>query len=96
MVKSAKSHLDEEDEADDYDSSSYKGNTYMCVCIYTHKYVDTFNFIYYYYLFVNLVVDEGEGVKIDGKSSEQKANTHRSKHSETEQRRRSKINERQA
>ncbi|KAH9739714.1 transcription factor BIM3 [Citrus sinensis] len=32
--------------------------------------------------------------KGEGKSSEQKANTHRSKHSETEQRRRSKINER--
>ncbi|KAH9676116.1 transcription factor BIM3 [Citrus sinensis] len=32
--------------------------------------------------------------KGEGKSSEQKATTHRSKHSETEQRRRSKINER--
>ncbi|EEF36465.1 transcription factor BIM2 [Ricinus communis] len=60
MVKSAKSHLEEEDEADDYDFSSYRGEI-------------------------------GKG---DGKSSEQKANTHRSKHSETEQRRRSKINER--
>jgi hypothetical protein len=26
MVKSAKSQLDEEDEPEDYDSSSYKGN----------------------------------------------------------------------
>ncbi|KAJ8751880.1 hypothetical protein K2173_026083 [Erythroxylum novogranatense] len=62
MVKSAaaKSHLDEEDEADGYDSSSYRG----------------------------------EVAKGDGKSSEQKVNIHRSKHSETEQRRRSKINER--
>ncbi|KAI4329660.1 hypothetical protein MLD38_028021 [Melastoma candidum] len=33
-------------------------------------------------------------VKIDGKSSDQKANTPRSKHSATEQRRRSKINDR--
>ncbi|XP_065854915.1 transcription factor BIM2 isoform X2 [Euphorbia lathyris] len=60
MVKSVKSHLEEEDEPDDYDSSSYRG----------------------------------EVTKMDGKSSEQKTNTHRSKHSETEQRRRSKINER--
>ncbi|XP_058009387.1 transcription factor BIM2 isoform X2 [Hevea brasiliensis] len=60
MVKSAKSHFDEEDEPDGYDSSSYKG----------------------------------DAAKIDGKSSEQKVSTHRSKHSETEQRRRSKINER--
>lgn len=34
-------------------------------------------------------------VKIDGKSSDQKAITPRSKHSATEQRRRSKINDRQ-
>lgn len=34
-------------------------------------------------------------VKVDGKSSDQKANTPRSKHSATEQRRRSKINDRQ-
>lgn len=38
----------------------------------------------------------GDVSKMDGKSSGQKVNTHRSKHSETEQRRRSKINERQA
>ncbi|KAJ4707224.1 transcription factor BIM2-like [Melia azedarach] len=37
---------------------------------------------------------KGDEMKAEGKSSEQKANTHRSKHSETEQRRRSKINER--
>ncbi|EOY03823.1 PREDICTED: transcription factor BIM2 isoform X2 [Theobroma cacao] len=37
--------------------------------------------------------DKGETVK-EGKGSEPKANTNRSKHSETEQRRRSKINER--
>ncbi|KAF2313708.1 hypothetical protein GH714_012817 [Hevea brasiliensis] len=60
MVKSAKSHLDEEDEPDGYDSSSYRG----------------------------------ELAKVDGGSSDQKLNTHRSKHSETEHRRRSKINER--
>ncbi|XP_021604632.1 transcription factor BIM1 isoform X2 [Manihot esculenta] len=60
MVKSAKSHHDDEDEPDGYDSSSYRG----------------------------------ELAKVDGSSSEQKLNTHRSKHSETEQRRRSKINER--
>lgn len=60
MVKSAKSQLDEEDEPEDYDSSSYKG----------------------------------EVVKPESKSSEPKANANRSKHSETEQRRRSKINER--
>lgn len=36
----------------------------------------------------------GETVKVEGKGSEQKANSNRSKHSETEQRRRSKINER--
>lgn len=60
MVKSAKSQLDEEDEPEDYDSSSYKG----------------------------------EVVKAESKSSEPKANANRSKHSETEQRRRSKINER--
>lgn len=36
----------------------------------------------------------GETVKVEGKGSEQKSNTHRSKHSETEQRRRGKINER--
>ncbi|OMP03022.1 hypothetical protein COLO4_10655 [Corchorus olitorius] len=40
------------------------------------------------------LVDYGETVKVDGKGSEQKTNTNRSKHSETEQRRRSKINER--
>lgn len=34
-------------------------------------------------------------VKVDVKSSDQKANTPRSKHSATEQRRRSKINDRQ-
>jgi hypothetical protein len=28
MVKSTKSHLDEEDEAEDYDSSSYKGDVH--------------------------------------------------------------------
>lgn len=33
-------------------------------------------------------------VKVDGKSTDQKANTPRSKHSATEQRRRSKINDR--
>ncbi|WCJ25514.1 Transcription factor BIM2 [Euphorbia peplus] len=60
MVKSVKSHLEEEDEPDDYDSSSYRG----------------------------------EITKMDGKSTDLKTNTHRSKHSETEQRRRSKINER--
>ncbi|XWS75631.1 hypothetical protein CRYUN_Cryun01aG0107600 [Craigia yunnanensis] len=38
--------------------------------------------------------DKGETVKEEGKGSEQKTNTNRSKHSETEQRRRSKINER--
>ncbi|XP_044506495.1 transcription factor BIM3-like [Mangifera indica] len=37
---------------------------------------------------------KGEEMKVEGKSSEQKTNAHRSKHSETEQRRRSKINER--
>ncbi|KAL5739317.1 hypothetical protein ACOSP7_028232 [Xanthoceras sorbifolium] len=37
---------------------------------------------------------KGETMKVEGRSSEQKTNTHRSKHSETEQRRRSKINER--
>ncbi|XP_011021100.1 PREDICTED: transcription factor BIM2-like isoform X2 [Populus euphratica] len=60
MVKSTKSHLDEEDEAEDYDSSSYKE----------------------------------EAAKAESKSNELKANANRSKHSETEQRRRSKINER--
>ncbi|GFY82907.1 basic helix-loop-helix (bHLH) DNA-binding superfamily protein [Actinidia rufa] len=35
-------------------------------------------------------------VKLDGKSTGQQVNALRSKHSETEQRRRSKINERQA
>ncbi|KAJ6960278.1 hypothetical protein NC653_038341 [Populus alba x Populus x berolinensis] len=60
MVKSTKSHLDEEDEAEDYDSSSYKG----------------------------------EAAKAESKSNELKANANRSKHSETEQRRRSKINQR--
>ncbi|KAF8037481.1 hypothetical protein BT93_B0391 [Corymbia citriodora subsp. variegata] len=40
-------------------------------------------------------VPKGElRVKVDGKSSDQKANTPRSKHSATEQRRRSKINDR--
>ncbi|XP_023526394.1 transcription factor BIM2-like isoform X2 [Cucurbita pepo subsp. pepo] len=40
--------------------------------------------------------DDGNelGVKIEGKSGDSKASGHRSKHSETEQRRRSKINER--
>ncbi|XP_038877044.1 transcription factor BIM2 isoform X3 [Benincasa hispida] len=38
--------------------------------------------------------NEELGVKIEGKSGENKASGHRSKHSETEQRRRSKINER--
>ncbi|CAK9324939.1 unnamed protein product [Citrullus colocynthis] len=38
--------------------------------------------------------NEELGVKIEGKSGESKASGHRSKHSETEQRRRSKINER--
>ncbi|XP_022998936.1 transcription factor BIM2-like isoform X6 [Cucurbita maxima] len=41
--------------------------------------------------------DDGNGelgVKIEGKSGDSKASDHRSKHSETEQRRRSKINER--
>lgn len=33
-------------------------------------------------------------VKVEGKSGDQKANTPRSKHSATEQRRRSKINDR--
>ena len=33
-------------------------------------------------------------MKIEGKSGDSKASGHRSKHSETEQRRRSKINER--
>ncbi|CAK7335251.1 unnamed protein product [Dovyalis caffra] len=61
MVKSAKSQLDDEDEAEDYDSSSYRGDV----------------------------------VKAESKSSELKTNANRSKHSETEQRRRSKINERQ-
>jgi hypothetical protein len=35
-------------------------------------------------------------VKVDGKSNDQKPNTPRSKHSATEQRRRSKINDRHA
>ncbi|CAI0454382.1 unnamed protein product [Linum tenue] len=62
MMKSGngKSHAEEEDDGDDYDSPSSRG----------------------------------EMAKDDGKSSDQKGNTHRSKHSETEQRRRSKINER--
>jgi hypothetical protein len=34
-------------------------------------------------------------VRVDGKSTDQKPNTPRSKHSATEQRRRSKINDRQ-
>ncbi|KAE8709314.1 hypothetical protein F3Y22_tig00110332pilonHSYRG01296 [Hibiscus syriacus] len=38
--------------------------------------------------------DRGETVKVEEKGSEQKTSTNRSKHSETEQRRRSKINER--
>ncbi|XVE72271.1 hypothetical protein DITRI_Ditri11bG0026200 [Diplodiscus trichospermus] len=38
--------------------------------------------------------DKGETVKVERKGSEQNTNTNRSKHSETEQRRRSKINER--
>ncbi|KAF5725428.1 hypothetical protein HS088_TW23G00150 [Tripterygium wilfordii] len=37
---------------------------------------------------------KGELMKVDGKRNEQKSNSYRSKHSETEQRRRSKINER--
>lgn len=37
---------------------------------------------------------KGDTAKVEGKGSEQKSNSHRSKHSETEQRRRSKINER--
>ncbi|CAI0388133.1 unnamed protein product [Linum tenue] len=62
MMKSGngKSHAEEEDDGDDYDSPSSRG----------------------------------EMTKDDGKSSDQKGKTHRSKHSETEQRRRSKINER--
>ncbi|KAA8530481.1 hypothetical protein F0562_005190 [Nyssa sinensis] len=45
--------------------------------------------------FVSRITDgSSQKVKMDGKSTDQKANTLRSKHSETEQRRRSKINER--
>lgn len=44
--------------------------------------------MFFFFLF------EESGVKIEGKSGESKASGHRSKHSETEQRRRSKINER--
>ena len=56
------------------------------------------------YIFVSLVFIDFKGVsfitgelrvKVDGKGSDQKANTPRSKHSATEQRRRSKINDRQ-
>lgn len=85
MVKSAKSHHDDEDEPDGYDSSSYRGT-------YIHK------MLLFVLLFFSLNFDFiiGELAKVDGSSSEQKLNTHRSKHSETEQRRRSKINERKA
>ncbi|XP_022759174.1 transcription factor BIM3-like isoform X3 [Durio zibethinus] len=38
--------------------------------------------------------DKGETLKVEGKGSDQKTTANRSKHSETEQRRRSKINER--
>ena len=53
------------------------------------------------YMFVELrtffVLFSGElRVKVDGKSNDQKPNTPRSKHSATEQRRRSKINDRHA
>ncbi|CAN1826624.1 Transcription factor BIM2 [Linum perenne] len=60
MTKSVKSHAEEEDDADDYDSPSSRG----------------------------------EVMKTDTKTSDQKGNAYRSKHSETEQRRRCKINER--
>ncbi|OAY60327.1 transcription factor BIM2 isoform X2 [Manihot esculenta] len=43
---------------------------------------------------MNLMITTPLLTEMDGKSSGQKVNTHRSKHSETEQRRRSKINER--
>ncbi|KAK0583774.1 hypothetical protein LWI29_002789 [Acer saccharum] len=67
MVKSSKSHLEEDDDADVYEELVHRSNSSSY---------------------------KGETMKVEGRSSEQKTNTLRSKHSETEQRRRSKINER--
>lgn len=46
----------------------------------------------FYFLFFHFLGEEMK--EEEEKSGEQKVNRHRSKHSETEQRRRSKINER--
>lgn len=70
------------------------------VCICTCAYVCEYAYLCYAYCDVEFLfcfifcVYIGEEMKVEAKSSEQKTNEHRSKHSETEQRRRSKINER--
>ncbi|XP_031285643.1 transcription factor BIM2-like [Pistacia vera] len=68
MVKSSKTHLEEDEETDDYDELLHRNTSSSAY--------------------------KGEEMKVEGKGSEQKTNAYRSKHSETEQRRRSKINER--
>lgn len=60
-----------------------------------HIYTKCF-YLFFCFFSLNFDFIIGELAKVDGSSSEQKLNTHRSKHSETEQRRRSKINERKA
>lgn len=47
------------------------------------------------YIYIYILYTGELRVKVDGKGTDQKPNTPRSKHSATEQRRRSKINDRQ-
>lgn len=96
MLKSAKSTSQDEELDDDGDfvikketSTANKG-----IICYAHTKQQFFQLSPHNKTFRNVFVG-GLRIKVDGNSSDQKANTPRSKHSATEQRRRSKINDRQ-
>ena len=99
MITSAKSFQEEDDDDDDEEEfvikkepSSHPKGTLLQPCVSINSLV----LILFLYLGTQIIsiLTGNLSVKVDGKSTDQKPSTPRSKHSATEQRRRSKINDR--
>lgn len=97
MVKPTRSHQEEEEDDDEdiiarNDPSSQKGTRFF----FLFSCFPVVLLIFSLFFFFDQIVTGDLAMRADGRSVDQKVSAHRSKHSATEQRRRSKINERQA
>ena len=98
MVKPTRIHQEEEEDDDEdiiarNDPSSQKGTP--CFFLFSSCPVVFVDFFFLCFFLVQFVTGD-LAMRAGGRSADQKVSAHRSKHSATEQRRRSKINERQA